>query len=92
MNTKSMALTCSKDAGTHLTMRLHSANGAVELGAHKNWESIFNVHILWSTVKVLIFINIYLRQTRTQSNQSNKKITCKIKEDFGLLINFPHMA
>lgn len=61
-------------------------------GVHKNWESIFNMHILWYTVKVSIFINIYLRQKRTQSNQSNKMITYKIKEDFGLLINFPHIA
>lgn len=62
MKIKSKALTCSKDAGTHLTMRLHTANGATELGAHKNWEFIFNVHILWSTVKVSILKNIYLRQ------------------------------
>lgn len=68
------------------------ANGAAGLEAHKNWEFIFNMHILWYTVKVSIFINIYLRQKRTQSNQSNKMITYKIKEDFGLLINFPHIA
>lgn len=73
-------------------MRLHTANGASELGAHKNWEPIFNVRILWSTVKVSIFINIYLRQKMTQSNQSNKMIAYKIKEDFYLIINFPQIA